>query len=338
MKSRASMFLPTVLVFFSQTTSAQQIDDRLNLPTVRQSQAARTQPGWRAGPGPDRNIETQCDFESNFGQADPQVRFLARGRNHTLFLTTREVVLSPVSVRPFHPDDKTKSVDRGALRIRFQGSRPDARLEGFGELPGKKHYLVKESTAKSINNVPTWASVRYQDLYPGVDIVFRRKKDQFEFDVIVAPGTDPQVVRLRFNGALRTVVSAQGDLEVETSGGMVRFNRPSVYQETDGVKMQVASWYRLRHAEVSFGFGPYDRSRSVVIDPALSCSTYLGGSSSNGNDAGNAIAVDPAGYIYVAGETGSADFPTANAIYPRCPMSPHGACNEGFVTKLDPRG
>ena len=47
---------------------------------------------------------------------------------------------------------------------------------------------------------------------------------------------------------------------------------------------------------------------------ALVYSTYLGGSGTNSEDAGNGIAVDPSGNAYVTGYTYSTNFPTQNPL------------------------
>ena len=60
-------------------------------------------------------------------------------------------------------------------------------------------------------------------------------------------------------------------------------------------------------------------------------STFLGGGS---EDTGRAIAVDGAGYAYVAGNTYSADFPTVGAIQP----SRAGTNDDAFVTMINPAG
>ena len=65
------------------------------------------------------------------------------------------------------------------------------------------------------------------------------------------------------------------------------------------------------------------------LDPvgsALAASTYLGGS---GGDAGQAIAVDTAGNVYVAGWTSSCDFPTASPLQAAC-----GGGSDAFVVKI----
>ena len=80
---------------------------------------------------------------------------------------------------------------------------------------------------------------------------------------------------------------------------------------------------------VGFQLGSYDRERTLVIDPVLVYSTYLGGSS---DDRGKGIAVDTEGNVYVTGVTSSTDFPTVNAFQT-------GIVDEDtFVAKLDPTG
>jgi hypothetical protein len=62
----------------------------------------------------------------------------------------------------------------------------------------------------------------------------------------------------------------------------------------------------------------------------LMYSTYFGGS---GYDGANAVAVDSAGNIYVAGATSSVDFPTLNAVQPDA-----GGGSDGFIAKFSPAG
>ena len=49
----------------------------------------------------------------------------------------------------------------------------------------------------------------------------------------------------------------------------------------------------------------------LADDGTLARSCYIGG---NGNESGNAIAVDASGYIYIAGDTDSSDFPTTTGM------------------------
>ena len=49
-------------------------------------------------------------FEPNHGQSDEQVRFIARGRDYTVFLTATEAVLAPIG-RPTQTDSARPSYE-----------------------------------------------------------------------------------------------------------------------------------------------------------------------------------------------------------------------------------
>src|SRR5206468_2466155 len=115
--------------------------------------------------------------------------------------------------------------------------------------------------------------------------------------------------------------------------GDVYLRKPTIYQMTAGVRREIAGRYELTgNNRVGFEVGPYDRSQTLVIDPVLSYSTYLGGSA---QDNGRAIALDSAGNAYVTGATASTNFPGASssAIQPT-----FGGFQDAFVAKLNATG
>ncbi len=74
----------------------------------------------------------------------------------------------------------------------------------------------------------------------------------------------------------------------------------------------------------------YDHTRSLVIDPVLIYSSYLGG---NGTEVGNAITVDDAGNAYITGDTTSSIFPTVSPL-----DSTLGGTEDAFIVKINPTG
>jgi Beta-propeller repeat len=150
----------------------------------------------------------------------------------------------------------------------------------------------------------------------------------------VAPGADPNLIKLGFDGADKIEIDAQGDLVLKTANGEVRQRKPVAYQRVDGSKREIISRYALKGGqEVVFELGEYDHARPLVIDPVMAYSTYLGGSS---GEYPGSIAVDAAGNAYVTGETYSSDFPTSNPLQP----SPGGSSDttDVFVAKINPQG
>ena len=158
--------------------------------------------------------------------------------------------------------------------------------------------------------MPTFGRVRYDDVYPGVSLVFYGSERQIEYDFVVAPGADPRAVVLAFDGAREVRLDDAGDLVLATAAGELRLRRPVIYQETGGGRRPIEGGYVLDGRPRALPRGRVGLvSRPLVIDPVLGYSTYLGGAS---NDEGLGIAVDAAGNAYVTGTTISADFPVSS--------------------------
>ncbi len=294
-------------------------------------------------------------FEANQGQTNPQAQFLSRGSGFTLFLTSTEAVLvlrhgtgsrgteSRQSSLPrssaSHARGRTRNAElvkknpeiEGVLRMQLVRANPAARSWGLDDLPGKSNYFLGNDPQNWRTNVPTYAKVRYQGVYRGVDLVYYGNQQQLEYDFIVAPSADPRTIRLAIAGAKKLELGPSGDLVLSTAAGEVRLHKPIVYQQAGGIREEIAGRYVLRgKCQIGFEVATYDASKPLIIDPVLSYSTYLGGSA---GDSGNAIAVDASGNAYVTGETSSTNFPTKNPS-----QSASGGGADVFVAKLDPTG
>ncbi|TMG77584.1 MAG: hypothetical protein E6H80_00745, partial [Betaproteobacteria bacterium] len=280
-------------------------------------------------------------FEVNRGQTDKDVRFLARGPGYSLYLTAGEAVL--VLAKP-NPDAKRDArspqarreapadVKSIALRMSLVGAARQPRVSGLEEQPGKANYFIGKDPAKWRTNIPTYATVHYREVYPGIDLVYYGNQRQLEYDFVVAPGADPKKIVLGFKGTDKLEVDAQGDLVLHAAGGVIRQQKPIIYQEIDGIRREIEGRYVRKGANrVSFKLAAYDTSRPLMIDPALSYSTYLGGS---GHDFGQGIAVDAHGNAYVTGHTSSTNFPTTLGAF----QIAFAGGSDAVVTKLNPDG
>ena len=275
-----------------------------------------------------RNLaELPSSFEPNRGQASSEVKFLTHGSGYSLFLTADEAVFTTSSqVGPASP-----------LAMRVVGSNPAAQITALDKAPGISNYFIGSDSRNWRTSVPHYARIKYSEIYPGVDLVYYGTHCQLEFDFVVGPGADPERIRLRFSGATNTEIDAGGDLLVRVEGAEIRFRKPAVYQlrsDARARKDSVDGRYVLTDEhDIGFRVAGYDRERPLVIDPVVSYSTFLGGSSF---DSANSIAVDSAGNAYITGETDSVDFPVSPVA--GAYQANNAGASDVFVTKLDPSG
>ncbi|HKO96282.1 MAG TPA: SBBP repeat-containing protein [Pyrinomonadaceae bacterium] len=279
-------------------------------------------------------------FEVNQGQTDSQARFLIRGRGYSLFLTPTESVMvlrrSSVAKRQVKRTQieeplPTPNSATSVVRTKLIGASTEPDINGLEELPGHSNYLIGNDPSKWRVGVPSYARVKYTEIYPGIDLVYYGNDGRLEQDFVVGPGSEPGAIKLGFEGVRRLRIDGNGDLVLAVPGGELRQSKPIAYQLVQGRKQDVASRYRLlRRNQVGFQVGAYDPTLPLVIDPILVYSTYLGG---NGEDISNGIALDSSSNAYVTGYTASTNFPTLN---PRQAVKSAG--NDTFVTKLNAGG
>jgi phospholipase C len=277
-------------------------------------------------------------FESNQGQTDPQVKFLSRSSGYTLFLTTDEAVFSLRGNRangntsPAVPHLKAAASPTATtvLRMKILKANSGVKVTGSEELPGKSHYFVGNDPRKWYSNVPNYSKVKFEGIYPGIDLVYYGNQRRLDYDFIVAPGADPHTIVLDVRGARKLRLDGDGDLVLVTDDSELRWRRPVAYQEKDGTRQQIAVHYVIAKNRIGFAVAGYDLRRTLFIDP-LVYSTYLGGS---GEEIGHGITLDTSGNAYVAGETASINFPTMNPTQ----SAFAGGVSDAFVTKFNPAG
>src|SRR5437016_4098770 len=295
--------------------------------------ATKSDPNWSAAYG-----KLPLSFEENQGQTAREVRYVSRGSGYELFLTPQEAVLAlrakrPLDLSPLHRTASLRAFRKArragqvtAIRMRLEGANPEPQIAGTDPLPTKVNYFIGNDPKKWHTDVPSYGRVKYEGVYPGIDVVFYGNQGKLEYDFLVAPGADPEAIQLKIAGARKMRLNSRGSVVLSVAASEVELQKPRIYQMIDGKRRLIEGRYVVAaDHRVRFSVAHYDRSKPLVLDPVLNYSTYLGGS---GEDTGHAIAVDGAGNAFVAGQTLSADFPGAA----------NNCAGASFVAELDPTG
>jgi uncharacterized protein (TIGR03437 family) len=255
-------------------------------------------------------------------------RYVARGQGYLASLEPSQAAITVES------GDKR----RAQIRMRWQGASRRAQLAAEQPLAGRIHYFTGRDAAAWRTGVTGYRRVRYRGVYPGVDLVFYGREDRtFEYDFVVAPGADPARIRLAIDGASSLRIDQAGDLVLATAAGDLRWRKPTVYQDDGATRSMIDGRFAIdRDGAVRFEVARWDRARTLVIDPTLSYSTYLGGL---GNEGARVAQVDAAGNVYLAGVTTSQDLPVTRAAQPQ--YGGHTLSlitGDAFVAKFDTNG
>jgi len=291
-------------------------------------------------------------FEANQGQADPQVKYVARGSGYRLFLTSRQAIMTlPSRGRQSEVRDMLMNKRRGAARVKallknralngqkassmavvrmnLLGANPQSQLVAEDRQPGIVNYFRGNDPSKWQSNVALYGRVNYRNVYPGIDLAFHGASQQLEFDYLVSPGASAAPIALSFEGAQSVRADETGDLVLATSAGPVQLHKPVAYQSKNGARQEVAARFVMTGKNrVAFELGAYDHTRELVIDPTVTYSTLFGGDFA---DYGISIAVDASGNSYVAGATDSDAIP--GFVTPT-----NNESFDTFVTKINAAG
>lgn len=201
------------------------------------------------------------------------------------------------------------------LNVAYEGRSAAAQVEGGVASAGRVNLLLGRTAAEWVTDQAAYESLSVRGLYAGIDLRLSGAGGTLKSEYLVGVGAEPEMIRIRYAPAYEVRVEADGSLRIETKAGVWREAAPLLYQEQKGRSEIVEGQYKvLGDGTVGFAVGPYDRSRPLVIDPVMTFSSVLGGT---GSTAGTAVAVDAAGYLYVAGYTDAANLPVQGAASPR---------------------
>ncbi len=323
----------------------------------------------------------QIPFIANKGQIDKKVKFYANTFGGTVFVTKDgEIVYSlpggkneefgSVGVNGLTPmlgseqgkDTRSRDVDARSEPNKILTLKETIVGGKINEVKGEKkaitnvNYFKGKDPSKWKTSILTYDVINLGEVYEGIELKLKAHGNNVEKLFCVRPGGEIESIKMKLGGAKALKLDKEGQLEVKTELGAVKFTKPVAYQEIHGEKVEVDVEYCIQEKdaigqkselrrqksgflnpkskistpqlEYSFKVASYDKTKDLIIDPLLA-STYVGGSN---YDRALSIAIDTSGNVYVGGSTISSNFPTTSGIYD---TSFNGGDSDAFLLRFN---
>jgi hypothetical protein len=253
-------------------------------------------------------------FVENRGEAAPAVRFIATGDDMKAWFESNGLV-----------------IQRGgaAVRAQFVASSRHAAVDAFDDTGASVNFLRGDDPTRWRTGLPLYGGIRYHEVWPGIDIIYRGESGHLKAEYVIAAGADLSRIRLRFDGAAH--VLDDESLLVRNHSGEISEAAPVLYQTNSaGERSTVAGNFKLID-EHTIGFdAAYDHSKPLVIDPPILFGGYFGGSAQQQI---TAVAISWTNQIVVAGWTSSTNLPASNGA-----RTASGGGVDAFVAAFSPTG
>lgn len=235
---------------------------------------------------------------------DMPVLFTPKGliylhRKYERISHSEEERLEKLGVREEEIERKLNITDR-VITMEWVDSNPDVEIITEEKTTDYHTYGLLKDKAYG------YKKIIYKNLYPGIDLIYsfiNTGKLGFEYSLLVKPGADLSVVKLKYAGDVKKIkTDSKGNLIIRSDIDGISTTVPvsyygdSLLSESVG---EIKATYKLSGNEITFSFPEgYDHTKAIVIDPFVTSTNNL-----TGANAGKAIDVDfdYNGNVYVAG-------------------------------------
>jgi hypothetical protein len=283
-------------------------------------------------------------FIENRGQLDPRVAYYVQGKDKTLYFTEEGITYVLTEQGKNRPSilkaslgGKEESIAQRSWVVKLDFVGASVRPKGLDSRGATINYF-KGKPGEWRTGLRTYGSLVYKDLWPGIDLVYSGTQDRLKYEFVVHPGADPGRIRLAYHGAEVSLTDG-GRLDIGTPVASFQDDRPYAYQGIEGGRQEVSCSYRLGALDgegqtYGYNIGPYDRTKPLVLDPAVL--VYCGFIGGIGYDTAFGIAVDSSGNAYVCGFTESTEstFPVKTGP----DLTHNGSDTDAFVAKVKADG
>ena len=214
-------------------------------------------------------------FIENKGQIkDENVKYYAKTFGGAVFVTKEGKLVYSL------PKFETKEKVKGWVIKESLVGTSISNVKGEQKAVTKVSYFKGKDPSNWKRGISTYNLISLGEVYKGIELKVKAYGKNVEKLFYVKAGANSESIRIKIEGAKSLKVNENGELEVETGLGVIKFTKPVAYQEINGKRVEVAAAYTLlSNLQCVYGFkvGSYDKKETLIIDPLLA-STFIGGS------------------------------------------------------------
>lgn len=166
------------------------------------------------------------------------------------------------------------SIESDRLNCMWVGSNPNPEI-----IPSEKTtythtytYFDRNFKQKSINNVKSYKTLTYKNVYPNIDIIYEIHPEVgIKYSVVVNPGGDVNKVKLNYSK--KPLLLADGSVVTKMLSGDIIDHKPFTFYSSNK-NQEISSSYQLNGNVISFYVANFDHTKKIVIDPWTQTPNY----------------------------------------------------------------
>ena len=155
------------------------------------------------------------------------------------------------------------------IDITFPAAKLNKPVGEHAKLETRNYYNPQHPDG--LRDVPLYEKIRYENVYPGIDLVFYEQSGKLKYDFEVSANADPALIKIQYKGHQDIRVDETGNAVVKILPGEIIEKSPVSFQNGEKIETK----FTISNDTIMFQLGEYDSSRPLTIDPSLNWSTYF---------------------------------------------------------------
>ena len=160
-------------------------------------------------------------FIKNEGQFDKQVSFYANTFHGGVLITDQNEIIYTI------PENESETF---LFKEQIVNANKNE-IKGENKAITKINYFKGNDRSKWRTNVSSFEYVNLGEIYGGIELKLKSIGNNVEKLFYVKPGADPDKIKIKIAGVKNINVNKDGQLELITESGTVKFTKPIAFQK-----------------------------------------------------------------------------------------------------------